>query len=253
MPGGYTMFGPRPATIQAPALDPGTLPHLELYLRSDSLTGLTDGQAIGLWQDQSGNGRHCTGNSASLYRASASPKGLGLVGIDEPGFVSPGALLFQSAGANLPSVNSTGAMLYLWYQATAGVIGSGQNPKVFNQSVNPFMQVAGYGNTPTDRGHFYWNTAAGFGEMGVLVTGSHVFSLQLPPGGTGGNARQDGAAIGPVQSWSDGFQAGIYNIGDSSNTQWTSPFRVGAVVVFSVVHGPTVRAGVEKFLRQHWG
>lgn len=242
-------------------IDPASLPNLELYLRSDTIAPQADGSTMNgvVWADQSGHGRDCAANAAVLYRtgANASPRGKGLVGIDEPLFVSPGPELQQSAGT-LTFPVTRGVMLYIWYLRTATTTIDGQQANIFNQGVNPGILVADAGGNlfSGDPGHphMIWSTQAAGADLGRTVfPGTYVFDIQLPPGGTGGNARQNGAAIGPVINWLTAFAGNPYFIGQSANAQFTSSIRVGAIALFSDSHSIGTRIGVEAFFSALWG
>lgn len=250
------------------SINPATLPHLELLLRSDSsdVASLADGARVPSWADQSGHARNCNnlGGAAlqPFWRASSSPKGLGLVGLEGQNN-NNGEALF---GPTYSLTSSRGFSLYLYYTRINTTIGFSNEPLLFEwlDGFGNFQLVedsgAGFWTPTPPIAHFDWRSQGAFpvaaNDCGPVDIAAHVFSLVLPAGGAGGNARQDGAAIGPQQvawTWHDNSASNTYQLGQNNGAQNTSAFRLGAVALYTDTHSIGTRIGVETYLRSTWG
>lgn len=252
MPGGHSWVGTRSAPVFARAIDPATLPHLEWYLRADTLTGV-NGSPVTTWPDSSGHSpaRDAAGGGTVLptLQVGASPNGLNMVQ-----YHTSAQSNHTGSFGNTPGItNVRGYTFYLYYRQQDLTLGqiflnipTGTGLQITN------VNAAAFGNGQPDGVIVIHN--GGFASAGAMTAGVHVTSIVFPPPTITGIGRtyQDGVLkLSHTWAWND--IEGPYNVGINGN--FANPFhgQFGALIMYSDNHSDATRRGVETYLRRHYG
>lgn len=229
------------------ALDPGSLPHLELRLSGNSLAGAQDA-AISAWTDTSGHGRDAaqatganrpiTSGSGTYPNAPTGRKGAGLNPAG-PSFMT-GSLPGSTIGSSL------GHTFYAWlYQNAAG----GASQVLWSDDTAGRPQLL-YSSSTSKVG---WRDEAGTVETAAKANGNHsvAWVFATPTDGSGiCTVYLDGVSVG-THTWLYNFSVptGYFlttNIAPFTGVLYEFDF-------FSAAHSPATVAGVLAWGAGYWG
>lgn len=242
---------------QPKAINPASLPGLELYLRSDLGISAADNTTMGGangWLDQSGNARNCsvTIETPPTYHSTGpllSPKGKPCVSFN-------GTTNGMHGPWPATIVASTGFTAYVVARLYATVNGFGTQTFWESQGSRPAI-IANFDNpAPTNLEMLLRDDVFGFRFYGVSPLGYNDWVYNcIPP---------VASASGPNR----GYINGVRGAASSINWNWTNPIGnynlayqgstnckmdLFALVVFSRGHDAGTVAGVRAFLRGIFG
>jgi hypothetical protein len=257
VPGGHSPFGTRAKGLGGRAIDPLSLPGLELYLRSDLGIVAADGDPVASWADQSGHARNASQVTAAMQPTfhrtgpTLSPAGKPAVSFD--GLASPNG---DNMTGTFPlgQISSTnGATFYQYARVAASVNGAG-GQVIFQDDTGGRPQLRDNNFDPPNG--FAFRDATGVFDLGIdTLPAIHLNSwVFVPPAPTGlCTLFVNGAALGS-HAWNyDNAGTAGYVVGANQVQNVACKMDLWVILWFSVAHDTGTRKGVELFLRRLFG
>ncbi len=211
---------------------PDTISGLQLWLRPEALSSLSDGAAIATWADASGNSRdvtQATGSNRPLYRASAL-NGLGVADFDgvDDSLGRTAATFTGGTGWTMASVARFDAL--------------GNYPMVFSWALNELRGSAATGRPEVT------GAPEGSATAPMLVTklGYHLLLGRFNASTGGLELFVDGVLYGSVNTTAD-VNGGDLWIG-SRGTSLFFQGRIASIAYYSRPLTDAERRGLERFL-----
>jgi hypothetical protein len=218
----------------AGGFDPASVAGLKLWLKADAITGLSDGDPVGTWEDSSGDNRDATQGTASKKPT------------------------YQTGEVNsLPCVRFDGADDYLSFTdptvATAHTVflvvkWSAFGGVVLGDSGNYYCPYAAAGND------FYYRAGGGFvnGNPGTLSTGAW-YLITVRRSGTTVQFFKNGVQQGSDLTLSDNLDQILDTLGSYAGGSLPSSIDVAEVLIYDSALGATDRGNVESSLISKYG
>jgi hypothetical protein len=237
------------------SINPASLPGMEVALWSPNIVG-TDGAVFATYPDSSGNGRDATqataGQKAILRKTGAdiSPNGKQMAQFDGDDDLMVGSL----PGGGIS--NADGYSLYFYVKELSLTTGGFNTQTIFAASNLDVLT-----RTSTDAGYAdnqkYGLRGTGSNRVifGATATGYQIITaIYYPPSGAGGVFRlfKDGVQSGAdATNWDVALATG-YNIGNAGSANVGFNGTMGAILLFSHAHPPSIRLGVEAYIRDYF-
>lgn len=228
-------------------VDPSTIAGLALWLKADAGTSTTtDGVAVSLWADQSGNARdaaQATGGNQPLYKA-AIFNGKPVIRFD-------GTDDFMATAAYALNGGSTPTGITIFGAASLTAVGSFPMLAAWHNATNELRCNAGTGKPE----FLAVGSSPGVGTATAINgTGAHVLTGRFSDANNLTECFVDGASV------ASGAQAGALVTAANASTvgartaaadPWNGD--VGEVLIYNGALSDTDRVSVEAYLKARWG
>ncbi len=239
-------------------LDPSILAYLELYLRSDQITG-ADGAAVNLITDLSPKGRNTAtvagATDPTLRKTGGNISINGTQTLEWNTTLDSLKVIMTPPTPTIPNTNGYTIYAY-WKQTALGGYGNAQT--IFESAIGTStveMVALSHTNNGYASNGFYgfkykngvWNTTGT-----TAATGWHLGILEFtPPFNSTGAAKMtvDGVALTPAPTgWTTEINELLY-LGNNSGTNSALIGCLGTLVIFSTVFSTTTRDAIGAYLR----
>lgn len=239
-------------------LDPSILPYLELYLRSDQITG-ADGAAVNLITDLSPKGRNTAtvagATDPTLRKTGANISTNGTQTLEWNTALDNLKVIMTPATPTIPNTNGYTIYAY-WKQVALG--GYGNDQSIFESAVGTstveMVALSHTNNGYASNGKYgfkYKNGVWGTTTT-TATTGWHLGILEFtPPVNSTGAVTMtvDGVALTPAPTgWTTEINELLY-IGNNSGSNSALIGNLGALVIFSNVFSTTIRDAIGSYIR----
>jgi hypothetical protein len=240
-------------------LDPSVLPYLELYLRSDQITG-ADGAAVNLITDLSPKGRNTAAvagaTDPTLRKTGANISINGTQTLEWNSALDNLKVVMTPPTPTIPSTNGYTIIAY-WKQVGLGSFsGNGQNifESAVGTSTTELMALSHTNNGYASNGNYGFkyqlNTRAT--TTTAATTGWHLGILEFTPPASGAGAvtlTVDGTTLSPAPTnWTTVINELLY-IGNNSGSNSGLNGALGALVIISNVYSTAVRDALGAYVR----
>jgi hypothetical protein len=240
-------------------LDPSILPYLELYLRSDQITG-ADGAAVNLITDLSPKARNTATVAGStdptLRKTGANISTNGTQTLEWNSALDSLKVIMTPATPTIPNTN--GYTIYAYWKQVALGSYSGNAQNIFESAIGTstieMVALSHTNNGYASNGKYgfkYKNGTWGTTTT-TAATGWHLGILEYtPPVNSTGTVTMtvDGTTLSPTPTgWTTEINELLY-LGNNSGTNSGLNGAFGALVIISNVYSTTIRDAIGAYLR----
>lgn len=226
------------------SLAPNAISDLELWLDADQITGLSDGDTVLTWPDQSGNGNDYTndGSLATITYETGELNGLPIVTMFDGGFTGPLALAspfsifyvgrYNEGGTPARRAIQGAALPAWWMGPNSGTWRYNSGAATVNSGVTANTDWIVHGVV---------QEVLETRELAPLAGGlQYVYDL-------------DTNAVPVVTAAVEAEDIGVLALGNAGVTAIDFGGDLAEVVAYSRVLDPTERVGLTDYFREKWG
>lgn len=240
-------------------LDPSILPYLELYLRSDQITG-ADGAAVNLITDLSPKGRNTAtvagATDPTLRKTGANISINGTQTLEWNSALDNLKVIMTPVAPTIPNTNGYTIYAY-WKQVGLGSF-SGNAQSIFESAIGTstveMVALSHTNNGYASNGNygFKYKNSTRATTTTAATTGWHLGILEYtPPVNSTGTAKMtvDGVALSPTPTaWTTAIDELLY-IGNNTGSVSGLDGCLGALVIISNVYSTAIRDAIGAYIR----